>query len=235
METRTDLIILGSNITANGDFSHVIKNWLLLGRKAMTNLDSILKSRDITLPTNVCLVKAMIFSSSPVWMWDLDHKESRTVKNCCFRTVVLVKTLENPLNCKKSQVVHPKGIQSWIFFGRMMVKVKLQYFNHLMGRSDSLENTLMLGTFKSRSRGDNRGLDSWMASLTQWTWVWAVSGYWWWTGKPGVLHSMGLQRVRHDWTTELKYVFNFSLAFFNASFNKAILGIEAFWNVQHQN
>ena len=156
MGTRTDLIILGSSITANGDFSHVIKNWLLLGRKAMTNLDSILKSRDVTLPTNVRLVKAMIFSSNPVWMWDLDHKESRTVKNCCFWTVVLVKTLENPLNCKKSQVVHPKGIQSWIFFGRMMVKMKLQYFNHLMGRSDSLENTLMLGTFKSRRRGQQR-------------------------------------------------------------------------------
>ena len=84
----------------------------------MTNLDSILKSRDITLPTNVRLVKAMVFSSSHVWMWELDYKESWVPKNWCFWTVVLEKTLESPLDCNEIQPVHPKGHQSWVFIGR---------------------------------------------------------------------------------------------------------------------
>ena len=87
---------------------------LLLGRKAMTNLDSILKSRDITLPTKVCLIKAMVFPVV-IWMWELDYKESWAPKNWCFWTVVLEKTLESPLDCKEIQPVHPKGNQSWIF------------------------------------------------------------------------------------------------------------------------
>ena len=91
---------------------------LLLGRKAMTNLDSILKSRDITLPTKVCLVKAYGFSSSHVWMWELDHKEGWVPKNWCFPTVVLEKTLDSPLDCKEIKPVKPKGNQSWIFIGR---------------------------------------------------------------------------------------------------------------------
>ena len=108
METVTDYIFLGSKITAHGDCSHKIKRRLLLRRKAMTNLDSILKSRDITLPTKVCLVKAMVFSSSHVWMWELDYKESWAPKNWCFWTVVLEKTLESPLNCKEVKSVNPK-------------------------------------------------------------------------------------------------------------------------------
>ena len=118
METVTDLIFLGSKITADGDCSHEIKRLLLLGRKAMTNLDSILKSRDITLPTKVSPVKAMFFSSSHVWMWELDYKESQALKNWCFWNVVLEKTLESPLDCKEIQPVNPKGNQSWIFTGR---------------------------------------------------------------------------------------------------------------------
>ena len=113
------LFFLGSKITADGDCSHEIKRRLLLGRKVMTNLDSIFKRRDITLPTKVCLVKAMVF---PVvmyrWMWELDYKESWGLKNWCFWTVVLEKTLESPLNYKEIQPVHPKGNQSWIFIGR---------------------------------------------------------------------------------------------------------------------
>ena len=105
----------GSKITADGDCSQEIKRCLLLGRKAMTNLDSILKSRDITLPTNVLLVKAMVF---PVVMWELDYKESWAPKNWCFWTVVLAKTLESPLDSKEIQLVHPKGNQSWIFVGK---------------------------------------------------------------------------------------------------------------------
>ena len=96
VETVTDFIFLGSKITADGDWSHEIKRHLLLGRKVMTNLDSILKSRDITFPTKVCLVKAMVFSSSHLWMWELDCKESWVPKNWCVWTVVLEKTLESP-------------------------------------------------------------------------------------------------------------------------------------------
>ena len=114
----------GSRITADGDCSHEIKRRFLLGRKAMTNLDSILKSRDITLLTNVCLVKAMVFSSSHVWVWELDHKGSWVGKNWCFWTVVLEKTLENPLDCKEIQPVHPKGDQPWVFIGRIDVEAE---------------------------------------------------------------------------------------------------------------
>ena len=117
VETVADFILGGSKLTANGDCNHEIKRHLLLGRKVMTSLDSILKSRDSTLPTKVCLVKAMVF---PVVMyeWELDYKESWTPKNWCFCTVVLEKTLESPLGCKEIQPVHPKGHQSWIFIGR---------------------------------------------------------------------------------------------------------------------
>ena len=118
METVTDFIFLGSKINADSDCSHGIKRCLLLGRKVMTNLDSILKSRDITLPTKLCLVKAMVFSNSHVWMWELDYKESWVPKNWCFWTVVLEKTLESPLDCKEIQPVNPNGNQSWILIGR---------------------------------------------------------------------------------------------------------------------
>ena len=108
----------GSKITADDHCSHEIKRRLLLGRKVMTNLDSILKSRNITLPTKVHLVKAMAFSSSHVWMWELDYKESWVSKNWCFWTVVLEKTLESPLNCKEIKRINPKRNESWIFIGR---------------------------------------------------------------------------------------------------------------------
>ena len=110
-------IFLGSKITADGDWSHEIKRCLLLGWKAITNLDSILKSRDITLPTKVHLVKVMVF---PIVMYgcELDYKGSWAPKHWCFWTVVLEKTLESPFDCKEIQPVHPQGNQSWIFFGR---------------------------------------------------------------------------------------------------------------------
>ena len=193
-------IFLGSNITADGNCSHEIKRHLLLERKAMTNSDSILKSRDITLLTKVWLVKAIFFSSSRVWMWELDHKESWVPKNWCFWTVVLEKTLESPLDCKEIQPINPKGNQSKIFTGRML-KLKLQYFGPLLWKSDSFEKTLMLG--KAGGKGNNRGWDGQIASPTWWTWVWLSSGSWWWTGRSGVLQSMGSQRVRHDWATGL--------------------------------
>ena len=109
-------MVLSSKITADGDCSHEIKRCLLLGRKVMTNLDSILKSRDITNkgPSS----QSYGFSSSPVWMWMLGCKEGWALKNWCFWTVVLEKTLESPLNCKEIQPIHPEGNQSWIFIGR---------------------------------------------------------------------------------------------------------------------
>ena len=112
-----DFNSLGSKITADGDCSHEIKRHLIFGRKAMTNLDSILKSRDITLPTSP-FSQSYGFSSSHVWMWELDYKETWVLKNWCFWTVVLEKTLESSLDCKEVQSVHPKGNQSWIFIGR---------------------------------------------------------------------------------------------------------------------
>ena len=114
----------GLKITADGNCSHEIKRCLLLGRTVMTNLDSILKSRDIILSTKVCLVKAMVF---PVvmygCMWELDYKESWAL-NWYFETVVFEKTLESPLDCKEIQPVHPKGDQSWVFTGRTDAKAE---------------------------------------------------------------------------------------------------------------
>ena len=133
METVKDFIFLGSKITTHGDCSHEIKRCLLLGRKAMTNLDNILKSRDITLLTKVHIVKAMIFSSSHVWMWELAHKEGWALKNWCFWTVVLENSLENPLNFKEIKPVNLKGNQPWIFIGKSNAD------GYLMQRTESLE------------------------------------------------------------------------------------------------
>ena len=114
---RVKDFFLGSQITVYGDCSHEIKRSLLLRRKAMRNLDSILKNRDITLPTKVPL-KIHGFSSSHEWMWELDYKERWAPKNWCFWTVVLEKTLESPLDCRDIQPVNPKGDQSWVFIER---------------------------------------------------------------------------------------------------------------------
>ena len=176
METVTDFIFLGAKITADGDCSHEIKRCLLLGRKAMTNLDSILKSRGITLLTKVHYSQSSDFSSSHLWMWELDHKESWAPKNWCFWTVVSEKTLKGPLDSKEIKSVNPKRNQSWIFIGRTDAEAEAPILGHLMQRADSLEKTLMLGKTEGRRRsrwGDR--WHGWMASLTQWTWVWANS------------------------------------------------------------
>ena len=122
VETVTDFIFLGSKITADGDCSHEIKGCLLLGRKGVTNLDSIFKSRDIANkgPSS----QSYGFSSSHVWMWKLDCKETWELKNWCFWTVVLEKTLESPLDGKEIQPVHPKGNQTWIFIGKTDTEAK---------------------------------------------------------------------------------------------------------------
>ena len=137
-------------------------------------------------------------------MWELDYKESWALKNWCFWTVVLEKTLESPLDCKEIQPVNPKGNQSWIFIGRTTAEGETPILwppdmkNWLLGKDPDAGEDWCWG-----GERDNRGWDGWMASPTQWKWVWVNSGRWWWTGRPGVLQSMESQRVRHDWATEL--------------------------------
>ena len=115
----------------------------------------------------------------------------------CWRRLLGV-----PWTARRFNPFIPKEISPGCSFQGMMLKLKLQYFGHLMRRVDSLEKTLMLGGVGAGGEGDDRGWDGWMASPTQWTWVWVNSGSWWWTGRPGVLRFMGLQRVGHDWATE---------------------------------
>ena len=204
-ETVTDFIFGGSKITAGGDCSHEIKRLLVLGRKVMTNLDSLLKSRGITLPTKVHLAKTMVF---PVVMYGC---ESWTIKKAehwridafelwCWRRLLRVRW-----TARRSNQSILKEISPGCSLEGLMLKLRLQYFGRLMSRADSFEKTLMWERLKAGGEGDDRGWDGWMSSPTQWTWVWVNSGSWWWTGRPGVLQSMGLQRVRHDWATELNW------------------------------
>ena len=124
MEIVTDFIFLGSKITADVDCSHEIKRRLFVGRKAMTNLDSILKNQRHYFAHKGPSSQSYGFSSSHVWMWELDYKESWVPKNCCFWAVVLEKTLESPLDCKKIKLVNLKGNQPWIFIGRTDVEAE---------------------------------------------------------------------------------------------------------------
>ena len=206
VETVTDFIFLGSKVTANGDCSHQIKRCLPLGRKVMTNLDSILKTRDITLPTKVHLVKAMV---CPVVMygcesWTIKKAEHRNIhafELWCWRRLLRV-----PWTARRPTQSILKEISPEYSLEGLMLKLKLQYFGHLMRRYDSFEKTLMLGKIEGRRRrGPQRmrwldGItDSMDMSLSSWG-----SRSWWWTGKPGMVQSMGSQRVRHDWVSELE-------------------------------
>ena len=140
------------------------------------------------------------FSSSHVWMWELDHKESWALKNWCFWTAVLETTLESPLDCKEIKPVNPKGNQSEYSLEELTLKLKLQYFGHLMQRTDSLVRPWCWARLKAGGEGDDRGWDSRMASPTQWIGLWVNSGSWSWTGKPGVLWFMGSQEIGQNWT-----------------------------------
>ena len=128
METVADFMFLGSKITADGDCSHEIKRVLFLGRKAMAKLDSILEKQRHYFANKGPSSLSYVFSSSHVWMWELDYKESWTPKNWCFWTVVLEKALESPLDCNKIQPVHPKGNQPWIFIGRTDAEAETPIF-----------------------------------------------------------------------------------------------------------
>ena len=202
MGKQRSFILGGSKITVDGDWSQEIKRRLLFGRKAMTNLDSISKSRDIA--NKGLSSQSYGFSNSHVWMWELDSKESWVVKNWCFWTVVLQKTLKSPLDSKEIQPVHPKGNESWIFIGRWSwnsntVATWCEELTHL-------KRPWCWERLKAGGEGDDREWDGWMASPTRWTWVWVDSGSWWWTGRPGVPPmSMGSHGAGHNWVTELNY------------------------------
>ena len=194
--------ILGSKIIADGDCSHENKRNLFLGRKAMTNLGSILKNRDITLPTKVHLVKAMVFPAVMYGCesWTIkkaEHWRIDAIELWCWKRLLRV-----PWTARRSNQSILKDFSPEYWLERQMLKLKLQYFGHLMGRTDSLEKTLMLGKIEG---GKRRGWQRirWLDGIcTQWTWVWVSSRSWWWTG---VLQSMGSQRVGHDWVTELNW------------------------------
>ena len=192
------LYFWGSKITADGDCSHEIKRCLLLGRKAMNNLESMLKSKDITLPTKVRLVKAMVFPvvTYGCESWSIkktEHWRIDVFELWCWRRLL------SPLDSEEIKPVNPKENQSWIFIGRtdaeapILVATWCKELTHWK-RSWCWERL-------KAGEGDDRGWDGWMAQ----TWVWARSWWWsrswWWTGKPAMF--MGSQRVRHDWATEL--------------------------------
>ena len=184
------------------DFSHKIKRHLLLGSKGMTNLGSILKRRDITLPKKFCMVKAMAFPAViyECESWPIKKAECQRIdafELLCWRRLLRVPWTERRSNQSILKKVSPEySVEG------LVLKLKLQYLGHLMQRTDSLEKTLM-ERLKAGGEEDDRGWDGWMASPTQWTWVWASSRSWWWRRKPGVLQSMGSQRVKHNWATEL--------------------------------
>ena len=135
-------------------------------------------------------------------MWELDCEESWALRNWCFWTVVLEKTIESPLDCKEIQPVHSEGDQPWDFFGRNDAKAETPVLGHLMQRVDSVEKLWCWAGLGAGGEGDDWGWDGWIALLTRWTWVWVNSGSWWWTGRPGVLRFMGSQNRTwlSDWT-----------------------------------
>ena len=194
METVRDFILGDSKITADGDCSQEIKRrCLLLGIKAMTNLDSLLKSRDITLPTKVCLVKAMVFPvvTCGCENWTIKKAEHWRIDGFelwCWRR------LESPLDCKEIQPVHPKGDQSWVFIGRTELKLKFKYFGHLIWRADSFEKTLMLGKIEGRRRMGWQKM-RWLDVITD-SMDMSLSKL------RETVKEREAQRVRHDWATE---------------------------------
>ena len=181
------------SFTADGDSSHEIKRRLLLGSKVMTNLDSILNNRDITLPTKVRLVKAMVFPGV------MDRCESWTIKKVEHRRIDAFelwcwrRLLRVPWTSRRSNQSILKKISPEIFIGRTDAEAETP----ILWPPDA-KRPWCWEILKAGGEGDDRGWDGWMASLTRWTWVWGSSGSWSWTGRPGVLQSLGSWRVRHD-------------------------------------
>ena len=206
VETVSDFIFLGSKITADGDCTHEIKRHLLLGRKVMINLDGIFTSRDITLPTSVHLVKAMVFPAVRYGYESWTEKKAECWRIDAFELWYWRRLFRVSWTARRSNQSILKEISPGYSLEGMVLKLKLQYFGNLMRKVDSLEIRLWCWEgLGAGGEGDDRGWDGWMASPTPWTWVWVNSGSWWWTGRPGVLQFMGSQRVGHDWATELNW------------------------------
>ena len=187
-----NITLYGYKITADGYCSHEIKTQLLFGRKAMTSLDSILKSRDISLPTKVCLVKALVL---PVVMCGCESwiiKKAECQRTDAFELWCWRRLLRIPWTARRSNQFILKEFSPEYSLEGLMLKLKLQYFGHLMWITDSWERPWSWERLRAGGEGDDRGWDGWMESLNQWTWIWGNSKSWWWTGRPGMLQSMGL-------------------------------------------
>ena len=176
VEAGTDFPLLGSKINTDGDWSHRIGRHLPLRRKAMTNLDSALKNRDITLPTEVQIVKLWSFQLSCTWsMWGLDHKEICVPKNWCFRIVVLDKILESPLDCKEIKPVSSKGHQPWKFTEELIWNWNSNTLVTCWKQTTHWKRPWWCERLKAKGERGGRRWDGWIASQTQWTWTWANS------------------------------------------------------------
>jgi len=197
METMRGFIFLVSKITADGDCSHEIKR-LVPWKKSYDQSRQHVKNQRHYFSNKCPSSQSYGISSSHVWIWKLDYKESWALKNWCLWNAVLEKTLENPLDYKEIKPVNLKGNSSWIFIGRSDVEAEVPVLWLGDGRNHHWSKPWCWERLKAGGEEDNRGWDGWMASPTQWSWVWASSGSWWWTGKPGVLQFMGSQRVGHD-------------------------------------
>ena len=197
VEAVTDFVFLGSKVTVDGDCSHEIR-CVLLGRKAMTNLDSGLKSRDVTLPTMVCIMNVMVF---PVVMHGCENwivKKAEYQRVDAFEMWCWRRPLRVPWTRRSIQLIL-KEINTEYSLEGLMLKLKLQYFGHLIWTANSLENPWCWGKFRAEGEEGIRGWDGRMVSSTQWPWTWANSRRWWVTGRPTVLQSMRSQRVEHNW------------------------------------
>ena len=198
METVRDFIFWGSKITAGGNCSHEIK--MLAPWKKIYDKPRQHVKKQKRLLTNVCLVKGMVFPVVCVWMWELDNKEGWAPKSWCFWTVVLQKTLGlqgGPTSTPYRKSVLNIHWKDWYWsWNSNTLAIWSEELTHR-------KRPWCWGRLKAGGEGDDRGWDGWMASPTLWIWVWTSSRRWWWTGWPGILQSIGLQRVRHDWATEL--------------------------------
>ena len=210
VQTMTNFLFLGSKITVDSDCSHEIKRRLLLERKPMTNLDSVLKKWRYHFANKDWYSQSYGFSSSHVWMWELDHKVGSAPKNWCFWTVMLEKTLESPLDCKEIKPVHPKGNRSWIFIRGTDAETEAP----ILWPPDAKSWLIRKDTDAGKDwRQEEKGTmeDEMVGWYHQLDWhVWASSGSWCWTGKPGALQFMELLWIRHDWATEFFVLFCFS-------------------------
>ena len=200
MEALRDFIFLGSKITADGDCSHEIKRCLFLGRKAV--YDKPRQQRHYFANKDPSS-QSYGFSSSHVWIWELDHKQVEYQRIDAFEVWYWRRLLRAPWTARRSKQSILKEISPE--YSLEGLTLKLQYFGYLTEELTHWKRRWCCGRLKAGGEGDGREWDDWMASPTWWTWIWASSRHWWWTGKPGMLQSMGSQRVGHDWLARLNW------------------------------